>query len=83
MGHPHAPRYDTQHALEDAQRFEQGYIKARADYRKLVATRLNKATEYGGQVTGAARDLIKALGDRLTASELERQEEAAAFNRKL
>lgn len=38
---------------------------------------------YGGPVTGAARDLLTALGERLTSSEAERQEEAAAYNRRL
>lgn len=32
-------------ALEDAARYQAGYVKARADYRKLVASRVQEATE--------------------------------------
>ena len=34
-------------------------------------------------MTGAARNLLKVLGEKLTSSEREREAEAAAFNRKL
>lgn len=81
-------------ALEDAARYQQGYVKARADYRRLVSARVKQATEkkaakYGSTakpkqpVAGAARKLIEALGERLTVSEEERNAETAAFNRKL
>lgn len=45
--------------------------------------RVSAASEYGGNVTGAARNLLKVLGERLTSSEKEREAEAAAFNQKL
>mmetsp|Transcript_29219 Transcript_29219/g.69237 ORF Transcript_29219/g.69237 Transcript_29219/m.69237 type:complete len:459 (-) Transcript_29219:40-1416(-) len=81
-------------ALDDAARYQQGYVKARSDYRRLVSARVKQATEakaakYGSTkkpkqpVVGAARKLIEALGERLTVSEEERNAETAAFNRKL